>query len=135
MYKIIYKKGEKTMTKEQLKYFKGDSMTAPYMDDLRDNKIHIYDVPFQYRTKAAYVAAFMANAVVWDGSEKANAYRLETELIELQAKNDIMEATREGLYSRAESIKMFYRDCILDFRLTDNKGRRLNYDGGYTPED
>ena len=115
------------MADEQMEYFKSEE----YIDDLLNHKIHIYDIPFQGRTKSVYIAAYRANCAVWDGSDKANEYRMEMELLGQQARNDILQAMSLGLNSRAESIKMFYKDSYLEFCLTDSKGRRLNYDGGY----
>ena len=86
----------------------------------------------EYReVKSVYIAAYRANCAVWDGSDKANELRMEMELLGQQARNDILQAMSLGLNSRAESIKMFYKDSYLEFCLTDSKGRRLNYDGGY----
>ena len=115
------------MADEQMEYFKSEE----YVDDLLNHKIHIYDIPFQGRTESVYIAAYRANCAVWDGSDKANEYRMEMELLGQQARNDILQAMSLGLNSRAESIKMFYKDSYLEFCLTDSKGRRLNYDGGY----
>lgn len=121
------------MTEKQLAYYEGDSVSAPYISDLYEGKIHIYDVPFQFRTKTAYIGAFSACSTVWDGTEKSNSLRLEMELIMMQAKKDILEASCQGLNSRADSIKMFYKEFILDTQLKDKRGRRLNFDGGYEP--
>lgn len=118
------------MEKGQIEYFKSEE----YVDDLLDHKIHIYDIPFSDRTKSVYIATYKANCAVWDGSDKANELRMEMELLGQQAKNDILLAMSFGLHSRAESIKMFYKDSYLEFCLTDSKGRRLNYDGDYFPK-
>lgn len=123
------------MTEERLKYFGAERKgIEPYMNDLAHNKLHIYEVPFQYRTKSAYIEAFNANVAVWDGSEQTNRFRLETELIAQQARNDIMEAVKLGLHSRAESIKMFYIEFFYNYPFKDKNGRRYCYDGGYTQD-
>lgn len=131
---ITMRMEESFMTEKQLDYYKGDSASAPYIADLYRGKIHIYDVPFQFRTKTAYIGAFTASTAVWDGTDRSNRLRLEMELIAMQAKKDIIEASRQGLNSRAESIKMFYISNILNSWVKDERGRRFNYDGGYLPE-
>lgn len=107
---------------------KKDSLYLQYYIDLLDGTLKIYEVPFAYRTKPAYIHAFRAYVTIWDGSSEANRKKLETKLIETQLLNDILEAERLGMYSRAMTLRSTYTDLFLEFRLTDKEGRRCNCD-------
>ena len=61
---------------------KQGSLYLQYYSDLLDGTLKIYEGPFAYRTKPAYIHAFRAYVAIWDGSSEANRKKLETKLID-----------------------------------------------------
>ena len=119
------------MRKDDYLYFHGktdDVWEAPYLSDLLHGELKIYDVPFDYRIKTAYIYARNAALAVWDGSETANQKKLETKLIETQLLNDIIMAETKGLASRAAVLRKTYIELFMDFHFEDSQGRRYNCD-------
>lgn len=97
------------MADEQMEYFKSEE----YVDDLLNHKIHIYDIPFQGRTKSVYIAAYRANCAVWDGSDKANEYRMEMELLVLTFGNILFGTLIHSTFSLIMSFLTLGKHLLL----------------------
>lgn len=117
------------MRQEEKEYY--ESEDSSFKMDLHHGKIKIYEVPFEYRTRNAYLYAHEYTLAVYDGSEKARRKKLDLELLKHQLLDDIIENEKRGLTGRAESLRGFYDSYIENFYMTDKLGRRYNYDGGY----
>lgn len=117
------------MRKEEQVYYEDEK--SSFKMDLHNGKIKIYEVPFEYRTRSAYMFAHESTLAIYDGSENAKMKKLELKLLKHQLEDDIMENERRGFHNKAESLRDFYVNWLEDFRLTDSQGRWYNYEGGY----
>lgn len=121
------------MRKEEQVYYEDEK--SSFKMDLHNGKIKIYEVPFEYRTRSAYMFAHESTLAIYDGSENAKMKKLELKLLKRQLEDDIMENVKRGFHNKAESLRDFYANWLEDFRLTDSQGRWYNYEGGYDKTD
>ena len=98
------------MRQEEKEYY--ESEDSSFKMDLHYGKIKIYEVPFEYRTRNAYLYAHEYTLAVYDGSEKAKRKKLDLELLKHQLLDDIIENEKRGLTGRAESLRGFYDSYI-----------------------
>ena len=83
------------MRQEEKEYY--ESEDSSFKMDLHYGKIKIYEVPFEYRTRNAYLYAHEYTLAVYDGSEKAKHKKLDLELLKHQLLDDIIENEKRGL--------------------------------------
>ena len=102
------------MTDEQRKeYFCYDDPDPQYMTDILAGKIHIWEVPFEYRYNGAYIYACRSARISPEAQarlpDNTVAYRFsEQKLIENTLLSDIMESNRRGMSERETSLRRIY---------------------------
>lgn len=105
------KKNEKKLTLEEEKAYyidfdkkRGD---IPYLADLQEGKIRIYDVPRKYRNTEAYVCA--------NAHTKADNFPIiERRLLGHQILDDIITAHKKGESAFEAKLRDMYFDLIVD---------------------
>lgn len=80
------------MREEEKTYYEDEK--SSFKMDLHNGKIKIYEVPFEYRTRNAYMFAHESTLAIYDGSENAKIKKLELKLLKRQLEDDIMENER-----------------------------------------
>ena len=70
------------MRKEEQVYYEDEK--SSFKMDLHNGKIKIYEVPFEYRTRSAYMFAHESTLAIYDGSENAKMKKLELKLLKRQ---------------------------------------------------
>ena len=100
--------------KEYFTYSLANAKEPNYMMDILDGKIHIWDVPFEYRFDQTYIYACRSARISAAGAthlpDGVVAWRLsEQKLIENTLLSDIMECDRRKMPEREESLReVFY---------------------------
>ena len=67
------------MREEEKTYYEDEK--SSFKMDLHNGKIKIYEVPFEYRTRNAYMFAHESTLAIYDGSENAKIKKLELKLL------------------------------------------------------
>lgn len=111
---------------EDKSYYQLDSMgNAPYLNDLLDGKIKIYDIPQKHRTDMAFIYA-----IRWarDFCERQDAYT-EKKIIEHLLLSDIIQAA-QSKDPRYSELHFLYEGYYRNIGLNIFNGTGRIYEGG-----